>query len=140
VIIQRLRQCITKAALYLNNVEENENGIVLPHICLVDESSVCVNDALQDRPGSQETFATSCTRPRTSFLVLFFPHPFLCLSAISLHVSDFCPALPFVTFYCSSQNIRCAAEITSGLFLFPNSVIDFISWEVHTMRKIRVIW
>lgn len=64
-MIPSLRQCNTKVgrALYLNNVEENENGIVLPHICLVDESSACVNDALQDRPGFQGTFATPCTRP-----------------------------------------------------------------------------
>lgn len=91
---RRLRQCVTKAVLYLNNVEEDENGIVLPHICLVDESSAYVNDALQDRAGFRGTFATH----RIPALGPSYPRSFLPSSLSSLirhlsaHVPHFWPA------------------------------------------------
>jgi len=100
---RRLRQCATKAVLYLNNVEEDENGIVLPHICLVDESSSPVSTT---HSRTEQAFEERLRVPDPGPSL-----PFPRLSVISpVHVPHFCPAardvLSFVSGHDTPQRQR----------------------------------
>jgi len=105
-------------------VEENENGIVLPHICLVDESSACVNDALRDRAGSQGRAV------RASFLVILFSCPFSCLSCCTCFI--LVPQL--MTLYSLSQNMMRAAE-AAGIFFYKIRGLSYL----RTKKQAKII-